>query len=146
MPCRPVARSVALGARGQESARRKGSIEKTPKRLLRQRAIAAVGAGTLAMTAGALRAPLTSYASSHREAPLISGDPRADNTDTYAFVSPDKPDTATIVANWYPFEEPHGGPNLYPFATDARHYIKIDNDGDGTADVSYRWVFKNHVR
>src|SRR3954465_256348 len=146
MPCRPVARSVALGARGQESARRKGSIVKTPKRLLRQRAIAAVGAGTLAMPAGALLAPSPSYASSHREAPLISAGPRADNTDTYAFVSPDKPDTVTIVANWYPCEEPNGGPNFYPFATDARHNIKIENNGDGKADVTYRWVFTDHYR
>ena len=52
-------------------------------------------------------------ASSHREAPLISADPAADATDTYAFVSPDKPDTVTIITNWYPFEEPVGGPNYY---------------------------------
>ena len=39
-------------------------------------------------------------ASSHREAPLISHDPPADNTDLYAFVSPDKPDTVTIIANF----------------------------------------------
>jgi hypothetical protein len=119
---------------------------KTPKRLLRRRAIAAVGAGTLAMTAGALLAPSTSYASSHREAPLISGDPRNDNTDTYAFVSPDKPDTTTIVANWYPFEEPNGGPNFYAWATDARYNIKIDNNGDGIADIIYAWRFQNHYR
>jgi hypothetical protein len=115
-------------------------------RLLRRRAIAAVGAGTLAMTAGALLAPSTSYASSHREAPLISGDPRADNTDTYAFVSPDKPDTVTIVANWYPFEEPNGGPNFYAWATNARYNIKVDNNGDGIADVIYAWRFQNHYR
>src|SRR3954465_2613844 len=146
MPCRPVARSVALGARGQESARRKGSIVKTPKRLLRRRAIAAVGAGTLAMTAGALLAPSTSYASSHREAPPISAAPPADNSAPSAFVSPDKPDTVTIVANWYPFEEPNGGPNFYAWATDARYNIKVDNNGDGVADVTYRWVFTNHTR
>src|SRR5436190_24103640 len=85
-------------------------------------------------------------ASSHREAPLISQDPPADATDLYAFVSPDKPDTVTIIANWYPFEEPNGGPNFYPFATDARHNIKIDNNGDGKADVTYRWVFTDHYR
>jgi hypothetical protein len=98
------------------------------------------------MTAGALLAPSASYASSHREAPLISGDPRNDNTDTYAFVSPDKPDTVTIVANWDPFEEPNGGPNFYAWATDARYNIKIDNNGDGVADVIYAWRFKNHYR
>ena len=52
---------------------------------------------------------VTVGASSHREAPLISEDPVADNTDTYAFVSPDYPDTTTLVANWIPFELPAGG-------------------------------------
>jgi hypothetical protein len=107
---------------------------------------AVVGAGAMLATAGAALTPVASFASSHREAPLISGDPRADNTDTYAFVSPDKPDTVTIIANWYPFEEPNGGPNFYPFATNARHNIKIDNDGDGKADVTYRWTFTDHYR
>ncbi len=64
--------------------------------------------------------PMGATASSHREAPLIAADPAVDNTDVYAFVSPDKTDTVTFVANWIPFEEPNGGPNFYPFATDAR--------------------------
>ncbi|MBV9293496.1 MAG: DUF4331 domain-containing protein, partial [Frankiales bacterium] len=98
------------------------------------------------VTAGAVFAPAASYASSHREAPLISGDPRADNTDTYAFVSPDRPNTVTLIANWYPFEEPNGGPNYYPFAEDARYNIDVDNNGDGHSDVTYTWQFKNHVR
>ena len=55
----------------------------------------------------------TVSASSHREAPLISQDPLADNTDLYAFVSPDKPDTVTIIANYIPLEEPSSGPNFY---------------------------------
>jgi hypothetical protein len=119
---------------------------KTPKRHPWRRTAAAVGAGTLVMTAGALLAPSASYASSHREAPLISGDPRADNTDTYAFVSPDKPDTVTILANWYPFEEPNGGPNFYAWATHTRYTVKVDNNGDGVADVVYTWKFHNHYR
>jgi len=84
--------------------------------------------------------------SSHREAPLISGDPRADNTDTYAFVSPDAPNMVTVVANWIPLEEPNGGPNFYLWAEDARYTIKFDNNGDGVADVTYTWTFENHVR
>ena len=52
---------------------------------------------------------------SHREAPKISKDPVADNTDLYAFVSPDKPDTVTILANYIPLEEPAGGPNFNAF-------------------------------
>nr|WP_254552801.1 DUF4331 domain-containing protein [Kitasatospora sp. MMS16-BH015] len=91
-------------------------------------------------------APGVSSASSHREAPLIAGDPRADNTDVYAFVSPDKPDTVTLVANWIPFEEPNGGPNFYPFADDAHYNIKIDSDGDGKPDTTYTWTFTNHYK
>ncbi len=80
-------------------------------------------------------------ASSHREAPLIANDPKADNTDVYAFVSPDSPDTTTLIANWIPFEEPDGGPNFYPFADDAHYDIKIDNNGDAVEDITYRWTF-----
>ena len=85
-------------------------------------------------------------ASSHREAPLIAGDPRADNTDVYAFVSPDKPDTVTMIANWIPFEEPNGGPNFYPWADDTQYNIKVDNDGDAFADLTYTWLFTTHIR
>ncbi len=88
----------------------------------------------------------TSSASSHREAPLIAGDPQADNTDVYAFVSPDKPTTTTLVANWIPFEEPNGGPNFYAWATDAHYDIHVDNNGDGAADLTYQWTFTNHYR
>lgn len=107
------------------------------------------GMGVLALAAaGALTGltPGVSSASSHREAPLIAGDPRADNTDVYAFVSPDKPDTVTLIANWIAFEEPNGGPNFYAFADDARYNIKIDADGDGKADTTYTWTFSNHYR
>jgi hypothetical protein len=84
-------------------------------------------------------------ASSHREAPLISEDPVADNTDTYAFVSPDNPDTVTLVANWIPFELPAGGPNFNKFGDDVLYKINVDNDGDATADVVYEWRFKTTV-
>ncbi|MET9039423.1 DUF4331 domain-containing protein [Streptomyces mirabilis] len=106
-----------------------------------------LGACALATAVSVLSlAPGVSEASSHREAPLIAGDPRADNTDVYAFTSPDKSDTVTLVANWIPFEEPNGGPNFYAFADDARYNIKIDNNGDGKADVTYTWRFRNLVR
>ena len=90
--------------------------------------------------------PFDASASSHREAPLIAGDPRADNTDLYAFVSPDAPDTVTLISNWYPFEEPTGGPNFYTWADDTRYIIHIDNDGDALADLSYVWVFDTVTR
>ncbi|MFB6525067.1 DUF4331 domain-containing protein [Streptomyces sp. NPDC056399] len=106
-----------------------------------------LGATTLAAGLGAMTlAPGISAASSHREAPLIAGDPRADNTDVYAFTSPDKADTVTMVANWIPMEEPNGGPNFYAFGDDLRYNIKVDNDGDGNADVTYSWRFRNSYR
>ncbi len=107
------------------------------------------GAAGLALVTGAFATqvgPTSVTASSHREAPLIAGDPRADNTDVYAFVSPDKPDSVTLISNWIPFEEPNGGPNFYPWADDTRYNIKIDNDGDAVADLTYTWVFTTHYR
>ncbi|MGZ6803891.1 MAG: DUF4331 domain-containing protein [Nocardioidaceae bacterium] len=99
----------------------------------------------LVLTAGALGlAPGSSSASSHREAPLTAANPLVDNTDTYAFVSPDKPDTTTLVANWIPFEDPAGGPNFYPFGADGYRYnIKVDNNGDAKPDITYQWTFTN---
>ncbi len=109
----------------------------------------AAGGVGLALVAGAFATqvgPFQVGASSHREAPLIAGDPRADNTDLYAFVSPDAPDTVTMIANWIPFEEPNGGPNFYTWADDTRYNIKIDNDGDALADLTYTWVFDTVIR
>jgi len=90
--------------------------------------------------------PQSGTASSHREAPLISEDPAADNTDVYAFVSPDRPDTVTIVANYIPLEEPAGGPNFNAFADDVRYELKVDNTGDGEEDVTYRFRFRTETR
>src|SRR6266571_5998196 len=69
-------------------------------------------------------------ASSHREAPLISQDPLADNTDLYAFVSPDRPDTVTIIANYIPLQPPASGPNFAAFDDSVAYDINIENDGD----------------
>lgn len=83
-------------------------------------------------------------ASSHREAPLIADDPLADNTDVYAFRSPDNPNTITIIANYVPLQLPQGGPNYYFFGENIRYEIHIDNNiatpGD---DIIYRFTFKN---
>ncbi len=84
-------------------------------------------------------------ASSHREAPLIAKDPTADVTDLYAFVSPDKPDSVTLIANYLPFQEPGGGPNFYNFDDTVRYFIKIDNTGDGQPDLTYNFQFKTNV-
>lgn len=82
------------------------------------------------------------YASSHREAPLISGDPLADNTDVYAFKSPDDANTITIVANYIPFESPEGGPNYFTFGSAVRYEIHIKNKTTTTGDdITYRFTF-----
>jgi hypothetical protein len=90
-------------------------------------------------------AVILGVASSHREAPLISADPLADNTDVYAFVSPDAPDTVTLVANWIPLEAPNGGPNFYKFGDDVLYRINIDNDGDANDDIVYEFRFKTRT-
>ncbi|MGI8680025.1 MAG: DUF4331 domain-containing protein [Jatrophihabitans sp.] len=79
--------------------------------------------------------------SSHKEAPGISNDPAADNTDVYAFVSPDKPDTVTLIANFVPLEDPDGGPNFSEFGNDVLYEIHIDNTGDAKPDVTYQFRF-----
>jgi hypothetical protein len=83
--------------------------------------------------------------SSHREAPEISKDPVADSTDLYAFVSPDQPDTVTLIANYLPLEGPDGGPNFYEFGDDVLYSINIDNDNDGCADISYQFQFTSEI-
>ncbi|MCX9074299.1 MAG: DUF4331 family protein, partial [Candidatus Methanoperedens sp.] len=83
---------------------------------------------------------------SHREAPAISKDPVADNTDVYAFVSPDQPDTVTLITNFIPLEEPAGGPNFFQFGDDVLYEIKVDNDGDGIEDITYQFRFKTVFR
>jgi hypothetical protein len=88
----------------------------------------------------------TVSASSHREAPLISQDPLADNTDLYAFVSPDRPDTVTIIANYIPMEEPAGGPGWYKFDPNVLYQIFIDNNGDAQPDLTFDFRFNTTVQ
>jgi hypothetical protein len=104
-------------------------------------AFAALGLALVAGVAGL--GPSGASASSHREAPSIAKDQFVDNTDVYGFVSPDRPGYVTFVANFSPFEEPDGGPNFYPFATDAVYNINIDNNGDARPDAVFRWRFHN---
>jgi Domain of unknown function (DUF4331) len=107
-------------------------------------ALGAAALVTLALVVAVLRGsgPGAASASSHREAPLISEDPSADNTDLYAFRSPDKPDTLTIVSNFIPGEDPAAGPNYYTFSPSARYDIYVDRNGDGKPDVSYYFQFQ----
>lgn len=119
---------------------------KTPSKFGRTRGgLALAGAGGLLVAIGlAGLGPMTADASSHREAPLIAGQPQYDNTDVYAFRSPERQSTVTLIANWIPFEEPAGGPNFYSFAKDGRYNIKIDNNGDAKPDIIFRWTFQDH--
>jgi hypothetical protein len=89
---------------------------------------------------------LPAGASSHREAPLISQDPMADNTDLYAFRSPDRPDTVTIIANYIPLESPAGGPNFPAFDDTVLYEIHVDNDGDAKEDLTYQFRFQTETR
>lgn len=98
----------------------------------------------LALAGGVL--PPFAEASSHREAPLISNDPQADNTDVYAFRSPDRPDSVTLIANYIPLQEPSGGPYFYNFGDDVLYEIKVSNDTDVNRDVSYQFTFRTEVR
>jgi hypothetical protein len=98
-----------------------------------------------ALTAAALAATL-GFGSSHREAPGITQDPTADNTDTYAWTAKDAPGALTVAADWIPGEVPANGPNFFGWDDKARYYIHIDNTGDGRPDVSYRYQFKTTVK
>jgi uncharacterized protein DUF4331 len=90
--------------------------------------------------------PTPASASSHAEAPLISQDPRADNTDLYAFVSPDDTSTVTIIANYIPLEQPASGPNFPTFDDSVLYEIRIDDNGDGRDDLSYQFRFHTITR
>jgi hypothetical protein len=83
--------------------------------------------------------------SSHREAPEISKDPVADSTDLYAFVSPDRPTTVTLIANYVPLQEPAGGPNFYEFGEDVLYEIHIDTHGHAEPDITYQFRFRTEV-
>ncbi|MGE3273590.1 MAG: DUF4331 domain-containing protein [Vicinamibacterales bacterium] len=91
-------------------------------------------------------AMMPGLASSHREAPLIAQDPMADNTDVYAFRSPDEPDKVTLISNFIPFQSPDGGPNFYQFDPNVVYAIHVDNDGDAVEDITYEWRFTTEVR
>lgn len=92
-----------------------------------------------------LAAPI--LASSHSEAPLISMDRFADNTDTYAFrsVEAGRQGFVTLIANYIPLQEPSGGPQWFRFDDTVLYEIKIDNTGDGVEDVTYQFQFNTQT-
>jgi hypothetical protein len=106
----------------------------------------AVWVAALALVLSASVRPRVAMASSHREAPLISDDPAADNTDTYFFRDPVDPTRLVLIGNWIPLEEPAGGPNFFHFAEGVRYELNVDWDGDAVEDVVYRFTFTRNVR
>jgi len=114
-------------------------MKKSIKLLFTGASLCAIASAFLVWDAGKARVE----ASSHREAPLISNDPLADNTDLYAFRSPDDTSTITIIANYIPFELPQGGPNFASFGENIRYEIHIkNNDSSSNADdITYRFTF-----
>ncbi len=99
-----------------------------------------------AITAAMAVAASLAISSSHREAPNIMLDPAADNTDVYAWTAPGAEDAITIASNWIPGQVPANGPNFFRFDDRARYYNNIDNDGDGVADIKYRFTFDTEIR
>ncbi|HEY1252839.1 MAG TPA: DUF4331 domain-containing protein [Thermoanaerobaculia bacterium] len=97
----------------------------------------------LLLTSGLAAAAL---ASSHREAPGISNDPVADNTDLYFFRDPADPSRLVLISNWIPLEEPAGGPNFFHFEPHIRYEFNVDSNGDGIEDIVYRVEFTRNVR
>src|SRR5271155_5435930 len=106
----------------------------------KRRSFVALAVSLLMMT------PPGVFASSHREAPITALDHAADITDFYAFVSYDHPDRVTFIMNVDPFLEPSNGPNYFPFDPNVLYQIKIDNDHDALADVTFQFRFTTQIR
>jgi hypothetical protein len=113
-----------------------------------KRPLALVGglAATAGLLAGTLLGSPFAGASSHREAPTIAGDPYADLTDLYAFVSADKPDSVTLIMNAIPYEDPMGGPNYYQFDPKVRYVLHVAQAGHNVADINYIVEFQTTIK
>lgn len=87
--------------------------------------------------------PATTMASSHREAPFITKNPKVDGTDFYMFQSYESARTGytTLIANYQPLQDTYGGPNYFNMDPDALYEIHVDNDGDGIEDVTFQFDF-----
>ena len=104
-------------------------------------------AGLACLLLAALAHRLPVEASSHREAPFISEDPAADNTDVYAFVSYEtgREQYITLVSNFVPLQEPSNGPNFYRLSDFVDYEIHIDVDGDAKSDLTYQFKFNTKI-
>jgi hypothetical protein len=98
------------------------------------------------MVAMLLVSPQASFSANHREAPITSLDRSADITDWYAFVSYDDPTKVTFILNVDPLLEPGNGPNYFPFDPDIVYSMRIDNNQDAVADVTFEFRFQTEIR
>lgn len=100
----------------------------------------------LTPTACAMAAVLASagaFASSHREAPFITGMPKVDGTDFYMFNSYEsgRDNYVTLIANYLPLQDAYGGPNYFALDDDAIYEIHIDNTGNAQEDITFQFQF-----
>ncbi|HEV2864547.1 MAG TPA: DUF4331 domain-containing protein [Pyrinomonadaceae bacterium] len=116
-------------------------MRRSPRKTLLAAALCMLGLVIASVPSGLFVAE----ASSHREAPLISADPLADNTDVYAFVSPDRPNSVTVLANFIPLEEPAAGPNFFRFDDNVLYQVRFDNNGDARVDLAIEFRFRTVV-
>lgn len=116
-------------------------MHRTIGALIALAAVTAAISGLLAYRQG----PGAATASSHRESPLLAFDSQADNTDIYFFVSPDRPDTATLIANYIPSQGPGSAPEYYRFGDDVLYEMHLDNDGDAEEDIIYQFRFTTTI-
>lgn len=109
------------------------------------RAPACTAVSRVALAAGLVLTCASAFASSHREAPFISGQPRVDGTDFYMFRSyePGREGYVTLLANYSPLQDAYGGPNYFPLDANALYEIHVDNDGDAKEDLTFRFDFRN---
>ena len=100
-----------------------------------------LGVAALGMMASASSAD----ASSHREAPFVTKNPKVDSTDFYMFRSyePGREEYVTLIANYLPLQDSYGGPNYFTLDPEALYEIHVDNDGDGNEDLTFQFQFQN---
>jgi hypothetical protein len=100
-----------------------------------------------AMTAALVVGGGSAWASSHREAPGITEQPKVDGTDLYVFRSYEegREDYVTLIANYQPLQGPEYGPNYFTMDPDAIYEIHIDNDGDAVEDITFQFDFHNSL-